>query len=89
MGEVNVESHNMGPAFCRLASLSILVNQPPHSWDTTLQRYGFRKSGSRPPARTDRDDNTPSPRMGKRLIEGIHSFWTDSPQNLDGNHYMG
>ena len=34
MGEVNVESHNMGPIFYRLASLSFHVNRRSHSWDT-------------------------------------------------------
>ena len=34
MEEVNIESHNMGPTFCRLKSLSFHVNRPSHSWDT-------------------------------------------------------
>ena len=33
-GEVKVESHNMGPTFYRLTSLSFQVNRPSHSWDT-------------------------------------------------------
>ena len=32
MGEGNVESHNMGPRFYRLTSLSFHVNRPSHSW---------------------------------------------------------
>ena len=31
-----------------------------------LQRYGFRKSGSRPPGLPDRDDNTPPARRAER-----------------------
>ena len=31
MEEVNIESHNMGPTFYRLTSLSFHVNQPSHS----------------------------------------------------------
>ena len=33
MGEGNVESHNMGPTFDRLTSLSFHVNRPSHSWN--------------------------------------------------------
>ena len=36
MGEGKVESHNMGPTFYRLTSLSSHVNRPSHSWDTTF-----------------------------------------------------
>ena len=34
MGEVDIESHNMGPTFYRLASLWFHVNRPSHSWDS-------------------------------------------------------
>ena len=36
MGEGKVESHNMGPTFYWLTSLSFHVNRPSHSWDTTF-----------------------------------------------------
>ena len=36
MGEVNVESHNKGPTFYRLTSLSFHVNRPSHSCDTAF-----------------------------------------------------
>ena len=35
MEEVNIESHNMGPTFYRLTSLSFHVNRPSHSKDKT------------------------------------------------------
>ena len=36
MGEVNVESHDMGPIFYWLTSLSFHVNRPSHSLNTTF-----------------------------------------------------
>ena len=36
MGEGKVESHNMGPIFYRLTSLSSHVNRPSYSWYTTF-----------------------------------------------------
>ena len=36
LSEWNVESHNMGPPFYRLTSLSFHVNRPSHSWDMTF-----------------------------------------------------
>ena len=39
MGEGKVESHNMGPTFYRLISLSFHVNPPSHSWDTTFSKF--------------------------------------------------
>ena len=41
MGEGKVESHNMGPTFYRLTSLSCHVNPPFHSWDTTFSKFDF------------------------------------------------
>ena len=39
MGEGKVDSHNMGPTFYRLTSLSFHVNRPSHSWDTTFWKF--------------------------------------------------
>ena len=48
MGEVNVESHNMGPTFHRLTPLSFHVNRPHHSWDTDFSKFDLEnpRSGS-------------------------------------------
>ena len=45
MGEVKVESHNMGPTFYRLTSLSFHVNRPSHSWDMTFSKFDLEKQG--------------------------------------------
>ena len=47
MVEVNVESHNMGPTFHRLTSLSFQVNRPPHSWDTAFSKFDLENPRSR------------------------------------------
>ena len=47
MVEVNVESHNMGPTFYRLTSLSFKVNQPFHSWDTAFSKFDLENPRSR------------------------------------------
>ena len=39
MGEGKVESHNMGPTFYRLTTLSFHVNPPSHSWATTFFKF--------------------------------------------------
>ena len=39
MEEVNIESHNTGPTFCQLKSLSFHVNLPSHSWDTAFSKF--------------------------------------------------
>ena len=39
MGEGKVESHNMGPAFYQLTSLSSHVNRPSHFWATTFLKF--------------------------------------------------
>ena len=39
MGEVNVESHNMGPRFYWLTSLLFHVNWPFQSWDTAFWKF--------------------------------------------------
>ena len=47
MKEVNIESHNMGPTFNRLTSLSFHVNRPSHSWDKTFSKFDFENPRSR------------------------------------------
>ena len=47
MGEVNVESHNMGPTFYRLTSLLLHVNRPSHSWNTTFSKFDLQNPRSR------------------------------------------
>ena len=44
MGEVKVESHNMGPTFSRLTSLSFHVDQASHSWVMTFSKIWPWKS---------------------------------------------
>ena len=44
MGEVDIESLNMGPTFYRLTSFSFHVNQPSHSWDTAFSKIWPWKS---------------------------------------------
>ena len=47
MGEVKVESHNMGPTFSRLTSLSFHVNRASHSWDLAFSKFVPKDQGSR------------------------------------------
>ena len=47
MGEVNIESHNMGPTFYRLPSLWLHVNRPSHSWDTSFSKFDLENPRSR------------------------------------------
>ena len=47
MGEVDIESHNMGPTFYRLISLSFHVNRRSHSWDTTFSKFDLENPRSR------------------------------------------
>ena len=47
MGEGKVESHNMGPTFYRLTSLSFHVNRPSHSWNTTFWKFDLENPRSR------------------------------------------
>ena len=47
MEEVNIESHNMGPTFYRLTSLSFHVNRPSHSWETTFSKLDLENPRSR------------------------------------------
>ena len=47
MGVVKVESHNMGPSFSRLASLSFHVKLASHSWVTTYSKFDLENQGSR------------------------------------------
>ena len=47
MGEVKVESHNMGPTFNRLTSLSFHVDQASHSWVPTFSKFDLENKGSK------------------------------------------
>ena len=47
MGEVTVQSHNVGLASYRLASLSFHVNWPSHSWDTAFSKFDLENHWSR------------------------------------------
>ena len=47
MSEGKVESHNMGPTFYRLTSLSSHVNRPSHSWDTLFSKFDLENPRSR------------------------------------------
>ena len=47
MGEVTVESHNVGLTSYRLTSLSFHVNRPSHSWDTAFSKFDLENQGSR------------------------------------------
>ena len=47
MGEVKVESHDMGPTFSRLTSLSFHVNRASHSWVMTFSKFDLENQGSR------------------------------------------
>ena len=46
MGEVTVQSHNVGLASYRLTSLSSHVNRPSHSWDTAFSKFDLENQGS-------------------------------------------
>ena len=47
MGQVNVESHKMGPTFYRLTFISFNVNQPSHSWITASSKFDLEYPRSR------------------------------------------
>ena len=47
MGEVTVQSHNVGLASYQLTSFSFHVNQPSHSWDTSFSKFDLGYQGSR------------------------------------------
>ena len=47
MGEGKVESHNMGPTFYRLTSLSSYVNRASHPWYTTFSKCDLENARSR------------------------------------------
>ena len=47
IGEVTVQSHNVGLASYRLTSLSFHVNRPSHSWDTAFSKFDLENQGSR------------------------------------------
>ena len=45
IGEVTVQSHNVGLTSYRLTSLSFHVNQPLHSWDTAFSKFHLEIQG--------------------------------------------
>ena len=45
IGEVDIESHNVGLAYYRLTSLSFHVNRPSHSWDTAFSKFDLEIKG--------------------------------------------
>ena len=47
IGEVTVQSDNVGLASYRLTSLSFHVHQPTHSWDTAFPKFDLGNQGSR------------------------------------------
>ena len=47
MGEVTVQSHNVGLTSYRLTSLSFHVNRASHSWVTTFSKLDLKNQGSR------------------------------------------
>ena len=47
MGEVTVQSHNVGLTSYRFTSLSFHVNRPSHSWDTVFSKFDLENQGSR------------------------------------------
>ena len=47
IGEVTVQSHNMGLTSYGLTSLSFHVNWPSHSWDTAFSKSDLENQGSR------------------------------------------
>ena len=47
IGEVTVQSHNVGLASYRLTTLSFHVLQPTHSWDTAFSKFDLENQGSR------------------------------------------
>ena len=47
MGEVTVQSHNVGLTSNRLTSLLFHVNWPSHSWNTASSQFDLENQGSR------------------------------------------
>ena len=47
MGEVTVQSHNVGLTSYRFTSLLFHVNWPSHSWDTAFSKFDLENQGSR------------------------------------------
>ena len=47
MGEVTVQSHNVGLASYRLTSLSFHVNRASHSWVMTFSKFNLENQGSK------------------------------------------
>ena len=45
IGEVTVQSHNVGLTSYRLTSLSFQVNRPSHSWDTAFSKFDLKIKG--------------------------------------------
>ena len=46
MGEVTVQSHNVGLTSYRFTSLLFHVNRPSHSWDTAFSKFDLGNQGS-------------------------------------------
>ena len=69
MGEVDIESHNMGPTFYRLTSLWFHVNRPSHSWDTTFSKFDLENPRASPWGKWANDHDSalgkPMGQMGK------------------------
>ena len=47
ISEVKVESHNVGPTFSRLTSISFHVNRASHSWVATFSKFALANQGPR------------------------------------------
>ena len=47
ISEVKAESHNVGPTFSRLTSISFHVNQASHSWVVTFSKFVLENQGPR------------------------------------------
>ena len=47
MGQVTVQSHNVGLAPYQITSFSFYVNRPSHSWDTAFSKFDLGNQGSR------------------------------------------
>ena len=47
ISEVKVESHNVGPTFSRLTTISFHVNRASHSWVATFSKFVLENQGPR------------------------------------------
>ena len=75
MGEVTVQSHNVGLVYYRLTSFSFHVNQPSHSWETAFSKFDLENQGSRTWVRSHRTVTTiplqPGGLRGKKCMKWI------------------